>query len=202
MHTIQNKNHQQGFTLIEIGIVLFVIGIMIAIFLPSFTQGIKDTAKATHIATALPKIAESADTIAKECNVSISDVLYNVPDGTASKNFFHMMNEGVNSVATAYKACYTRANVSANPIFDTNALPKIEKISTTIGNFTGSNGRPSVMFTLYAPPPEIVVALMNKYAGTSLTVATLNPLGDLTSNPVFGYYYVSGVLRLRVVPNL
>lgn len=58
---------KKGFTLIEIGIVIFIIGILIAAFIPNFTQRINDTAIAKMMITNSYKVAETVKIIADSC---------------------------------------------------------------------------------------------------------------------------------------
>ena len=66
---ISHKQSKKGFTLIEIGIVLFIVGILVAIFIPSFTQNIKDTARAKALYTTAVKYFEAINQISQSCNI-------------------------------------------------------------------------------------------------------------------------------------
>lgn len=107
------KYEQKGFTLIEIGIVLFVIGILVAMFVPTFTQGVKDEAEATRVVKLADDFNKFWMTVAQECNLSLSNAIGYVPN--SSKTHYDVYNDGRSAVDTPYLACFDRSNVKSVP---------------------------------------------------------------------------------------
>lgn len=114
------KNHK-GFTLIEIGIVLFVVGILVAILIPSFTQGIRDTAMAKRVISNYVKIESFVSILSKECNVPQSTVV-NVlgrsgmyVGGAIAGSFDKILTGMPSDFNPIYQACYVSSNLAPIP---------------------------------------------------------------------------------------
>jgi prepilin-type N-terminal cleavage/methylation domain-containing protein len=173
----------KGFTLLEIGIVLFVIGILISLFLPMYTQGIKNSGNVTKVVVFAQKINTYISTIAQECNLSVTNAFTSLPDSSASKTIYDVINDGSASVASGYRGCFTKANVSPMG----NAF-KFDGAAWYYGTYRivlstvviPTSNKTTVQSAIYNMPAEEIILVMNQYAGQHIT--TLAGFGD-SSHP-------------------
>ncbi len=109
------KNNK-GFTLIEVGLVLFVIGILVVIFIPNFTQGIRYKSQSQHIISFSTKVFQGIEILAQECNISKSRVARdNGNSDVASlgdRTYRTLITTGRAKVLSTYLGCWDRANLA------------------------------------------------------------------------------------------
>lgn len=103
--------------------VLFVVGILVAVFLPQFTSGIKDKALASQLVKQVNDYAINIKAIADSCNIAIGSVIdhptrYTTLNAPTTTYFAEIMVYGSAKVATAKKYCYNQANVKFNNYID------------------------------------------------------------------------------------
>lgn len=116
------KNKQIGFTLIEIGIVLFVIGILVVLFLPTFTQDIKTDAKVREVIKTAEVTINAITSIRTECNIALNNVVLTTATGLLNTGitFSKVLSEGNNATSVitnikpAFRYCFQNANLTAN----------------------------------------------------------------------------------------
>ena len=127
---------QKGFTLIEIGIVLFVVGILVALFLPQFTSGIKDSGKATALYSTAQKVVQQWSQVSKECGVSTTIASNPLPD--TGKVVIDSIANGTTDIAAAYDSCYTSSNVRPmGDVLGTSATHTVQGFTTTLADGSG-----------------------------------------------------------------
>lgn len=105
---------ENGFTLIEIGIVLFVVGILVALMIPSFTQGIKDTALARESIVLSKKALQNIKILRQDCSLNMG-VVVGVngisPAISSTNSISDLLSKGRENVNPAYYSCYDGANL-------------------------------------------------------------------------------------------
>ena len=165
---LQSKK-QKGFTLIEIGIVLFVVGILVALFLPQFTSGIKDSGKATALYSTSQKIVQQWSQVSKDCGVSTTIASNPLPD--TGKVVLDAIANGTTDVAAAYDACYTGSNVRPmGDVLGTSTTHAVQGFTATLADGTGvTAGKIGVSYA--AVPDAIVSPIVQKYGSGVTTLA-------------------------------
>lgn len=105
-----NRNKQQGFTLIEIMVVVVIMGILISIAAPKF-MGIEDTTKAKIMVSTATDIKNMLDKLAGACGVSATATGSALPD--TGKTIQDVIFGGVDNVAADKKICFADSKVIA-----------------------------------------------------------------------------------------
>lgn len=183
--TSNMAKRQSGFTLIEIGIVLFVVGILVALFLPQFTSGIKDSGKATALYSTAQKVVQQWSQVSKECGVSTTIASNPLP--AASNVVLDAIANGTSSTAAAYQACYTSSNVRPmGDILGTSSTHAVQGFTTTMTD--GPGGKVAMSYA--AVPDAIVLPIVQKYGSGVTTLATSD-----TSNTTVQYGIATGGAR-------
>lgn len=137
----------KGFTLLEIGLVIFIIGILVSMFLPSMTQDFKDKGKVTEII----KIAQINSNISKllsqECNRTLNYVVLNSASGLLATGytFSDLLSVGSQSssistyVRPAFQACVKRSYFGATSNLFKNSGGYYTVTSLNFGQNVGAN---------------------------------------------------------------
>ncbi len=145
LHKKQVIIKSAGFTLLEIGIALTVIGILIALMMPTFTSSIRDKARAYDVQQFVDKSFKNIRLIENECNLPVYRVVNynNTATGADGQSILgssirDVLTQGAVAVTNAtYKACFDRAKI--RPL----SVPKIAgayagftEISAPTGGYT------------------------------------------------------------------
>lgn len=198
---------QTGFTLIEIGIVLFVVGILIVVFMPSFTQDIKDTGRAKVFYTSAIRTFDAVNALASSCNISRDSVLSSTGTSTLYvggtfdlHGAYNILSQGRDQVLPAYQYCYDQANIK--PI----VYPSLPGSSMIIGSASGM-GFQSPMITWSFTPNDNLIKEFAKLMGLDPTVydcvsfATYNNSKYYVRPIGFGGGNVVGSCNIRIQYN-
>lgn len=90
---------------------LFVIGILVVIFLPQFTDGLRSKGEAELMAKAVNVYFTNIKTIADSCNISTTAVIeptnsYTTLTGVVNDSFTTVIASGELAVSSTYNYCY------------------------------------------------------------------------------------------------
>ncbi len=176
----------RGFTLIEIGIVLFVVGILLAVFIPSFTQGIRDKGAAQRIVTQSRQIIQDAIQIAQSCNLSNNQTI-KVTRVTNISNIGGMaysivLASGMSEVANAYKYCVNQANLNLAKykLSQTPPLLKVEGTPYLMDIVGGSN---NISTSTLNVPYDVVVHVISQL-DLNVSDFPMGTMGTLVSKTI------------------
>lgn len=210
----QSMIKQKGFTLIEIGIVLFVVGILVAIFLPTFTQGIRDRSRAESIIVLSKKTLENIKTLAQSCNKPVDTIMYSsgytdITGAAPYHDFFvGVITTGDSIVSNTYKYCYQQANV----VFNGFHSYSIAGMDSTKFGLMQAQGMPFTVAVLNNPPPtmawygvpyEIAIEVVKQMSlDPTVYTPTNSVVQDSTKGMGLGWSATSGSVNLYFSANI
>lgn len=196
MRIIMKYKVSNGFTLIEIGIVLFVVGILVALILPSFTQGIKDNARAKEMYTVAIKTFDAIKSIASSCNLPMQSVIGSTGTSTlyAGGPFTPngaqiLLSKGKDQVVSQYQYCYEQANVNLI------SFPSYPNLSIELGSVSTGN-QPYIIFRF--PPNQDLLKATVKAVGLNESSYSCSAFGSSSGNSSIEF---KGGLSINPIPN-
>lgn len=180
------RARQQGFTLVELIVVLVVIGIVATLAVPALL-GSTDTARAQVLSDTATKMSLNWQTINQSCGTSKDAATSTVLATPSAGAALDLLFRGTGAAASA-AACYPNSGV--RPLTE---LAKGSGGSYTVDNYTvaiaGGGGMASPFeVTFTGVPVAIALPLYNKLSSVSgAATATAMPTAADTSDPVFRF---------------
>ena len=186
---------QNGFTLLELVVVVGVLGVLIAVLAPN-VSGSKDGANSTLLLKTAQDAGNNWMLINQACGTS-TDVSTS-PVILATKTAPDVVFGGVANVAAGYTACYNQARVRA---MTDVAQPKSGGGWTVAGyTTTFAGGGTAAMQIQYAAVPDALALMMaQKYAPS---LSALDAAGDSASTVIQYGTPTSGARTVTVLRNL
>lgn len=160
------KNTQQGFTLIEMIVVVSIIGVLASFLVPAF-RDMETPSKAQAMVSTAEHATQTWRQIAKTCGVSSTIAGNPIPN--TGKTVADVIFGGSSNVASAYTTCYAQARVK--PLTE-SAEPSAGGYSVNAYAVSFAGGGNAPLQVIYASvADEIVLLIAQKYNRNLLTLA-------------------------------
>lgn len=179
-----SKSSQKGFTLIELGIVVAILGVLIMIMAPSLF-GSTDGVKAKHLDSSAQKISNNLVMLSQ--TAGISTAVAGNPVIAAGYTIEDVLFLGSTAVSATYQAAYASSKVIPLSEIAQQVSSGVWAINGSTVTLSGGGTAPlSINFACV--PDTVVLQMVQKYSpGTT----ALTPAGA-TVSPRFSYGAVAG----------
>lgn len=192
------KAAQQGFTVIELIIVVILLGVLIVIVAGQFTQGTTDTSRAFALYESAKKLGSNWSLLNQACGTSTQltgtgATATGAVVANTSNALELLLNGDTTKVKPEHAACYTQSSIkplSAIAQKDSAGVWKVQGFAVELAG--GGNG---VLQVVYRNVPDAVIQpLVTKYGSGRMPLDTND-----TTNPNIQYSAGSGVRDLTIL---
>ena len=153
---------QQGFTLIELAVVVIIIGILLVVIAPSII-GSQTGSKATLIQRIADTTANNWSLLASQAGTGTTVASNPIALTPSATGVAEVLYEGQSMVAAAYLPAYTSTGIKAmNQLVAKTATGYSVSGTTGVAITLAGGGAAPMTITFASVPPEIVTNLIQK----------------------------------------